>query len=224
MLVPELIAELAECVNEPDGLAPIVRAAMAHLNLVLIHPFNDGNGRMGRCLQTLILAREAILEPPFASIEEYLGRNTPAYYAVLAEVAQGRWSPERDARPWLRFCLTAHQRQARTLIWRVQFSELLWEACAKEAEKAHLPERAITLLFNTAIGLRARNATYRDWIGGEVTTVTASRDLQAAAEAGLLDPHGERRGRTYTASSVLARIAEEIRTRKPAPEADPFGS
>lgn len=222
LLVPELMSEFVDCVNEPEGSAPVVRAAMAHLNLVLIHPFSDGNGRMARCAQTLVLAREQVLEPPFASIEEYLGRNTPAYYAVLVEVAQGHWSPERDARPWLRFCLTAHLRQARTLIWRVELSELLWEACSQEAEKAHLPERAITLLFNTAIGLRARNSTYRDWVGGEITNNTASRDLQAVAEAGLVVAHGERRGRYYTASDQLQQILKEIRTRKPVPEADPF--
>jgi Fic family protein len=222
LLVPELMSEFVDCVNEPEGSAPVVRAAMAHLNLVLIHPFSDGNGRMARCAQTLVLAREQVLEPPFASIEEYLGRNTPAYYAVLADVAQGHWSPERDARPWLRFCLTAHLRQARTLIWRVELSELLWEACSREAEQAHLPERAITLLFNTAIGLRARNSTYRDWVGEEITNNTASRDLQAVAEAGLVVAHGERRGRFYTASDRLQQILKEIRTRKPAPEADPF--
>jgi len=44
---------------------------MAHLNLVMIHPFSDGNGRMARCLQTLVLGREGILEPEFSSL-----RNT----------------------------------------------------------------------------------------------------------------------------------------------------
>ena len=53
---------------------------MAHLNLVMIHPFEDGNGRMSRALQSLVLARDHIVAPEFASIEEYLGRNTPAYY------------------------------------------------------------------------------------------------------------------------------------------------
>ena len=85
---------------------------MAHLNLVMIHPFKDGNGRMARALQTLVLAREAILAPEFSSIEEYLGRNTPAYFDVLGQVGGGKWQPERDARPWVRFVLTAHYRQA----------------------------------------------------------------------------------------------------------------
>ena len=75
--VPMLMRELVEQLNSSGGGVPVmVRAAMAHLNLVMVHPFADGNGRMGRCLQTLLLAREGILAPQFCSVEEYLGRNT----------------------------------------------------------------------------------------------------------------------------------------------------
>ncbi|NIA03686.1 MAG: hypothetical protein GWP12_04075 [Nitrospirae bacterium] len=77
-----LVAALNEDVSD---IPSMVRAGMAHLNLVMVHPFKDGNGRMARALQTLVLARERILAPQFSSIEEYLGRNTPAYYGVLAE-------------------------------------------------------------------------------------------------------------------------------------------
>src|SRR5215218_722030 len=117
-LVPDLMGELLSDLNGASEAPRVIKAAMAHLNLVMIHPFSDGNGRMARCLQTLVLARDAILEPTFSSVEEYLGRNTQAYYDVLAEVGQGSWHPENDARPWLRFTLTAHLRQARTLLAR----------------------------------------------------------------------------------------------------------
>ncbi len=82
-------------INELEqSQAPVlVRAAVAHLNLVMVHPYSDGNGRMARALQTLVLAREQIVAPVFSSIEEYLGRNTQAYYHVLAEVGRGSWSP-----------------------------------------------------------------------------------------------------------------------------------
>src|SRR5690606_34881018 len=103
--VPALVDRLVEQLEDRSGQREMVRAAMAHLNLVMIHPFRDGNGRMARCLQTLVLAREGILVPEFCSIEEYLGRNTDAYYRVLAEVGQGSWNPHHDARPWIRFCL-----------------------------------------------------------------------------------------------------------------------
>lgn len=69
---------------------------MGHLNLVLVHPFADGNGRMARCLQTLILATDGMLAPEFSSIEEYMGRNRQAYYNVLQETALGKWRPHAD--------------------------------------------------------------------------------------------------------------------------------
>src|SRR6267143_1167825 len=83
-MVPKLVKELTSWLQGGNNHIPaMVRAAMTHLNLTMIHPFSDGNGRMARCLQTLVLAREGILEPEFCSIEEYLGRNTPMYYQVL---------------------------------------------------------------------------------------------------------------------------------------------
>ena len=97
-LVEPLVAELLHQIAG-GGDHVIVVAAMAHLNLVLVHPFSDGNGRVARCLQSLVLGCEGLLSPEFLSIEEYLGRNTSAYYAALREVSRGRWSPGRSARP-----------------------------------------------------------------------------------------------------------------------------
>lgn len=73
----------------------------------MIHPFRDSNGRMARCLQSLVLARVKVLSPVFMSVEEYLGLNTQAYYDILAKVGGGSWPPQRGSRPWLRFNLTA---------------------------------------------------------------------------------------------------------------------
>jgi Fic family protein len=222
-LVPGLVGELVASVKLEDETPPLVRAATAHLNLTLIHPFSDGNGRMARCIQTLVLAREAILEPPFASIEEYLGANTPAYYDVLARVGGGAWHPENETRPWIRFCLTAHLRQAKTLLARVKESEELWERCVVEAQSARLPSRVVPVLFNTALGFRAQRSLYRSLVEEDVSEAMATRDLRAMADAGLLVAHGERRGRFYTASESLRAIAIEIRARRPTQDdTDPF--
>lgn len=218
-LVPGLVAELVAQLNAEDRSAPaVVRAAMAHLNLVLIHPFADGNGRMARALQTLVLAREGILEPPFCSVEEYLGRNTRAYYDVLAEVGGGRWQPERDARPWIRFILTAHYRQARTLLMRVREMEALWALLEVEIKRRGLPERALMALADAANGYQVRNATYRT--AAEVSEVVAGRDLRLLAGNGLLVPFGDKRGRTYRASEELKALA--ARGRQPRVVEDPF--
>ncbi len=125
-LVPELMQDLSLELNLSETAPVMVRAAMAHLNLVMIHPFSDGNGRMGRCLQTLVLAREGILESEFSSIEEYLGRNTQEYYDVLAAVGKGAWSPRNDARQWLDFSITAHHIKAVTLLRRTKETERVW--------------------------------------------------------------------------------------------------
>ncbi len=209
MMVPGLMGELTTWLREPNSEPAMVRAAMAHLNLAMIHPFRDGNGRMARCVQTLVLAREGIVAPPFWSIEEYLGVNTDAYYQVLAEVGQGAWHPDRDARPWVRFVLTAHYIQAQTLKRRAQEAERRWDVMSQEVARHGLPERAAAPVFNAAMGFRLRNSTYRE--AADVTDAVAGRDLRALAEAGLLRPVGERRGRFYVASPALKVLEESIR-------------
>jgi Fic family protein len=217
-LVPSLMDELIERLNSPDEHHVLVRAAMSHLNLVMIHPFADGNGRMARALQTFVLAREGIGAPEFSSIEEYLGRNTQDYYNVLGTVGAGSWHPERSARDWIHFCLTAHYRQAMTLLRRTREWERIWEEVELLADKHDMPERTILALFDATMGWRVRNATYRK--AAEISENLASRDLKALTDAGLLLPQGERRGRFYVAMPVLTEIRARIRERRPI--ADPF--
>ena len=190
-----------------------------------IHPFRDGNGRMSRCLQTLVLTREGISSPVFCSIEEYLGRNTQAYYDVLAEVGGGTWQPDRDARPWLRFCLTAHLRQARTSLQRIKESERLWEDLERLTADAGVAPRTLPALYDAAIGYRVRNATYRAVCDGDVTEQVAGRDLRQLADADLLVPVGEKRGRFYVASPRLRALQREVVARRdPRDNSDPFAS
>lgn len=211
-----------------DSPAPVlIRAAMAHLNLVMVHPFSDGNGRMARCLQTLVLAREQIVAPVFSSIEEYLGRNTDAYYKVLGEVGQGQWNPRHNARPWVRFCMTAHYHQARTQVRRIQETERLFIACGELAERHGLPERSAGGLAEAALGFRLRNASYRQVVevtyGETLSDLTASRDLRALVDASLFKPIGERRGRYYVAEPKLLAEQKRIRaSRAPRETDDPF--
>jgi Fic family protein len=224
--VPQLVSELLGSVNAGDGNT-IVRAAMAHLNLALIHPFSDGNGRMARCLQSYVLAGEGVLSPEFLSIEEYLGRNTADYYAVLSEVAQGSWTPARDARPWLRFCLTAHYRQALTLLQRIEETEAIWDRCDQLARESRLPDRCVGTLTDAARGWRVRRSLYiktaQSGTGDTISDDTATRDLRAMAGAGLLDPIGERRGRYYVASERLRDVWRTIRSQRPArADNDPY--
>lgn len=212
--VPTLIDELIGDLNGDRSVPTLVRAGMAHLNLVMIHPFRDGNGRMARCLQSLAIAHEGTLYPPFMSIEEYLGRKTEAYYRVLAAVGGGTFQPENDARPWLRFVLTAHWRQANQMHRRVAATERLWGEIEVLVERHGLRPRTVVACADAAWGLRVRNATYRaifDESGEEdVSENMASRDFRSLVDAGLLVPHGEKRGRFYTAGQTLAELRASI--------------
>jgi len=214
-LVSELLAELAR-----DQVPVLVQAAMAHLNLTMIHPFSDGNGRMARCLQSLVLARGGNVSPEFLSIEEYLGRNTGSYYGVLSTIAQGEWRPQASARPWIKYCLTAHYRQAHTLLRRVSETEALWDRCEQLATRRRVPARSVAALCDSARGWRIRRSLYvkrvQDATGEQITDATASRDLRALVTGGLLLPMGEKRGRQYLPTPELGRVWVDIRAMRAA--------
>jgi len=214
-LVAGLVEELIDQLQSRPDCPPMVRGAMAHLNLVMIHPFRDGNGRMARCLQTLILAREQILSPEWMSIEEFLGANTQPYYDVLADVGNGSWQPDRDARPWVRFCLRAHFIQAASVLRRARESESIWRTVDELRERRKLPPRSIGSLFDAAIGLRVRNASYRKDVElveqEEITNQVATNDLRKMVDAGLIEQRGSKRGAYYVASDELAAIRKTVR-------------
>ena len=218
--VPELIHELVAYIQgRTDGNHILIKGAMAHLNLVMIHPFSDGNGRMARCLQTLIMAGYAP-NPVFCSIEEYLGRNTESYYRALADVGQGAWNPGRDTRHWIRFNLTAHYVQAATAMDRMRTIAKLSDEVERIMSDKGLPDRSYPAMVDAAMGYRIRSLHYRNAAG--VSAVVASRDLKALVEAGLLMPIGEKRGRIYHASPALRAIYENIRRPETRIIEDPF--
>lgn len=219
-LVPSLIDELVTELRtgESGDNHVVIRAAMAHLNLAMVHPFSDGNGRMARCLQTLILARNGVTAPLFSSIEEYLGRNTEEYYKTLGLVGGGSWHPERDVRPWIKFCLTAHYRQAETLLRRTRTMERVWNEAEVLAKRLVLPERSIPAVADATLGLMVTNASYRSL--ADVSDVVARNDLRELSKRGILNARGEKRGRYYEASEILVEIRKRVSEKKSV--LDPF--
>jgi Fic family protein len=205
--VPQLTDALVAQLRENDDVPAMIRGAMAHLNLAMIHPFRDGNGRMARCLQTLVLARDRILSPEWMSIEEHLGTHTQDYYKILATVGQGTWSPTRDARPWVHFCLRAHYVQATLVLRRIRESERLWTALDELRAKHDLHARVVGTLFDASTGLRIRNSSHRKSVlnaeGVEISAQAATNDLGAMARVGLLVRQGEKRGTYYEATERL---------------------
>lgn len=218
-IVPELMAEFVRTLAAVDGEEPLVRAAMAHLNLVMIHPFKDGNGRMARALQTMTLAQDRVIEPVFSSIEEWLGSNTRDYYEVLAATGQGSWNPERDATHWVKFNLRAHYFQAQTVARRFAEADIQLRRIDQIIREHSLPERLSSALFDAALGLRVTRPSYVKLTSVEERTAT--RDLALATDAGLLDARGERRGRHYVAGEELRLLRDELRSQRK-PLDDPY--
>ena len=99
--VPDCMAALERFLHaEDDGLPVLVRAGLAHVQFETIHPFLDGNGRVGRLLVTLLLCHAGVLRDPLLYLSLYLKQRRGAYYALLDQVRRtGDWEA------WLAFFL-----------------------------------------------------------------------------------------------------------------------
>lgn len=199
--VPPLMSEIVAWLDRGDPDAHFVlRAAMAHLHLVSVHPFRDGNGRVSRIMQSLVLARGGLLAPEFVTVEEYLGRNTDAYYATLRTVQGGTYQPERDATPWVRFCVAAHVEQARLRLKQLSEAGARWAYLEALVEQRAWPDRLVIALEQSLF-----KGTDRTSYGAEadVSAPTASSDLRRLLDAGLISQQGRGRTTRYLASDSL---------------------
>lgn len=204
--VPALMEELVVWLADGDHDAHVsVRAAMAHLHLVSIHPFRDGNGRISRVLQSLLLALGGPLAAEVVSIEEYLGRRTDAYYATLREVQAGAYRPERDAMPWVRFCLTAQIEQIERRLDQIAQAARRWSSLESLIEARGWPERLALALQAALLGGVERSGYAAE---ADVSTATASNDFRRLVDTGLLTAVGQGRNTRYEATGDLRRLGE----------------
>jgi Fic family protein len=206
--VPALMTSLMDELATASSVDPLVQAAMAHLNLVLIHPFRDGNGRMARALQTLVLSRGGIGEPAFSSIEEWLGGNTEDYYRVLAATGGGGWHPDRPAGLWVKFNLRAHHVQAQIVARRYTEASKLWQGLDVVIADNGLAERVADELFDASLGFRIRRSSYIR--RAEIEQRTATRDLTRLTQLGLLRAVGQTKGRHYVMGNQLAALRQRV--------------
>ena len=209
--VPALMAEVVDWLEHGDlDTHVVVRAAMAHLHVVSVHPFRDGNGRISRLAQSLVLAREGLLSPEFASIEEYLGEHTPDYYRALQRVQGGRYQPERDATEWLTFCIQAHLAQARRRLEQIRQAAARWGFLERLAESRAWPDRFVIALEQAVIGGTDRGR-YRE--EADISPASATNDFRRLLDAGLLTQRGRGRSIRYHASDGLReQVAQVLRT------------
>jgi Fic family protein len=99
-VVPEALGDLEKFLHRDDDLPPLVKIAFAHVQFETIHPFLDGNGRVGRLLITFLLVERGVLHKPVLYLSHYFKRHRQAYYDHLQAVRErGDWEA------WLAFFL-----------------------------------------------------------------------------------------------------------------------
>jgi Fic family protein len=194
--VPTLMRSFAEWLrSEQEELNPVLKAGIAHIHLVAIHPFWDGNGRTARALATLILQRSRLHFKKLLSLEAFIFSVREDYFTAIEKTLGASFSPQYDATPWLEFfvrSLLAHSSQlAKTLTeWRQQIDRIY-----RAAEALNINHRqADGLTFALRTG-RITRADYLEITGA--SPVTASRDLDRLVRAGWLIARGKTRARVY---------------------------
>ena len=123
VFVPPPHQAVADCMSalerflhaEDDGVPILVRAGLAHVQFETIHPFLDGNGRVGRLLITLLLCEAGVLHEPLLYLSLYLKERRPEYYALLDRVRR-----EGDWEAWLQFFLEGVEVTARGAVETAQ--------------------------------------------------------------------------------------------------------
>jgi Fic family protein len=173
---------------------------MAHLNLVSIHPFRDGNGRLSRILQSLVLALDGVLSPELGSIEESLARDTMRYYEVLRQVQGGSFHPERSADAWLAFCVEAHLVLARERLDTLERAARRWASLEALVETRGWPDRLVIALEHALFDGTERASYCAE---AAVSPATASADLRRLKDAGLIARRGRGRNTRYLATEDL---------------------
>lgn len=204
--VPTLMGEVVEWLQQSDpDTHPVVRAAMAHLHVVTIHPFRDGNGRVSRIVQSLVLAREGLVSAEFGSIEEYLSEHTRAYYDALQEAHGAAYEPRRsDARGWVAFCVQAHLVQARRRLAQIEEAGARWSALERLVTERGWPDRLVIALEQSLVGGSDRALYMRE---AEVSSATATADFRRLTDAGLVVRRGRAGKVRYEASDALREAA-----------------
>jgi Fic family protein len=125
------------------SLPPLIQAGIAHYQFEAIHPFLDGNGRVGRLLIMLLLARRKVLPLPLLYLSAYFERNRPQYYKSLKDITDhGYWEE------WLTFFLDGVERQGRDALERARnINDLLHDWRQRLAsESSPLPLRLLDRL------------------------------------------------------------------------------
>lgn len=186
---PARMANLIAATNAAlDGgeVHPLVAIARFIVEFLAIHPFQDGNGRLSRAVTALLMLRAAYEYVPYASVERVVEENKAAYYQALRASQDATLRDPSAFGEWLLFFLRVLQSQKRTL------------AAKLEVERSVVRLKDVQVRMLELVEKQGR-ATTADVARALLLTARASRyHLGLLAQQGLVDEHGERRGRYYT--------------------------
>ncbi|GIW13747.1 MAG: hypothetical protein KatS3mg062_1186 [Tepidiforma sp.] len=201
--VEQAMAELERFLNSDGPWSALVRAGLAHVQFETIHPFLDGNGRVGRLLVVLVLAAAGTLDRPLLYLSLYFKRNRDRYFALLDAVRErGTWEE------WLEFFLAGVEQTAAAAVRTAQQITQLFD---QDRRRVRGQGRAA----NTA--LRVLAAFERRPLAGtrlvaELTGLSyasADRGVQLLRGLGILEEiTGRRRDRLYAYRDYIALLNE----------------
>lgn len=198
---------LEHFLHAPSELPALVRVALAHYQFEAIHPFLDGNGRVGRLLITLLLCTWNLLPQPLLYLSAYFEANRQEYYDRLLAVSQrGQWED------WLHFFLMGVSIQSLDAVHRITQLQTLYQAYSKQLQTERAADRLteiLILLFERPIVTvrqveAALGVPYR----------SASRYVEKFVQLGILrEITGQARNRIFQAGEILITIEGRVQNR-----------
>lgn len=204
--VPEAMHRLGRWLrSEADGEHPAIAAALAHLELVAIHPFYDGNGRTARALSRLLLIRHGFALDGLVSLDAYLDLQRRDYFAAIRAALGTSYAPGYDATPFVAYYLAAIAGAAGHVLSRVKgMTELLRTLREAVATGELVPQLTDPLVYAWING-SIRPSDHRRITGR--TGPSATRDLAQAVRSGYLTAAtGETSSRRYGSGPKLQAV------------------
>jgi Fic family protein len=212
--VPEMHAALdalEKYLHAPSDLPVLVRLAMIHYQFEAIHPFLDGNGRIGRLLVSLLLCEWKVLASPLLYLSAFFERHRQDYYRLLLAVSQkGQWEP------WVQFFLSGVLEQSLDAIQRAARLRALRDEYQTGLQRA----RSSALLLKLVDGLFHHPAITVPGAARQlkVTQRAASQNIGKLVHAGILtEATGRARNRIFVANGIIRAIEEDL----PSADKDP---
>jgi Fic family protein len=201
--LPELLTDWERFAHEDGGLPLLVQDALLHYQFETLHPFLDGNGRIGRLLIVFFLVARGRLSEPLLYVSSYFESDRDGYYEALQTVRE-----RGDAIPWIDLFLRAVQSQSTDAVTRGQRIIELREQY-RQAASGVGSSKAIAL-----VDLVCESPIVTARLVGErlgVTRPTALRLLERLEEVGVLTPgsDGPRGQRRYLAKELMDAVSEE---------------